>query len=117
MIVKIYPSKVSGEIKAPQSKSIAIRLIFLSLFTKIKLKNLTLSEDVIDAITSVKALGVKVKDNYEFIPPEKLEIRENYIKLKGSATTLRILIPIVAAIGGKVTIDAEGSLKKRPIKR
>ncbi|AAK40646.1 3-phosphoshikimate 1-carboxyvinyltransferase [Saccharolobus solfataricus] len=117
MIVKIYPSKISGIIKAPQSKSLAIRLIFLSLFTRVYLHNLVLSEDVIDAIKSVRALGVKVKNNSEFIPPEKLEIKERFIKLKGSATTLRMLIPILAAIGGEVTIDADESLRRRPLNR
>ncbi|QGA54894.1 3-phosphoshikimate 1-carboxyvinyltransferase [Sulfolobus sp. E5-1-F] len=117
MIVKIYPSKINGIIKAPQSKSLAIRLIFLSLFTRIHFHSLVLSEDVIDAINSVRALGVEVKNNSEFIPPEKLEIKKKFIKLKGSGTTLRMLIPIVAAIGGEVTIDAEESLRRRPLKR
>ncbi|WP_338600112.1 3-phosphoshikimate 1-carboxyvinyltransferase [Sulfolobus tengchongensis] len=117
MIVRIYPSKISGMIKAPQSKSVAIRLIFLSLFTRLRLRNLILSEDVVDAINSVRALGVEVKDNSEFIPPKHLEIKEKYIKLKGSGTTLRMLIPIIAAIGGEVIIDAEESLRKRPVRR
>ncbi|TRM86984.1 3-phosphoshikimate 1-carboxyvinyltransferase [Sulfolobus sp. E3] len=117
MIAKIYPSKITGTIKAPQSKSIAIRLIFLSLFTKVKLKDLVLSEDVSDAINAVKALGVNVNNDFEFIPPKSLEIKEKYIKLKGSATTLRMLIPIISAVGGEVIIDADEPLRRRPIKR
>jgi len=117
LIARIYPSKIAGTIKAPQSKSIAIRLIFLSLFTRVKLKELVLSEDVSDAINAVKALGVNVNNNFEFIPPKNLEIKEKYVKLKGSATTLRMLIPIISAVGGEIIIDADEPLKKRPIKR
>ncbi|MDT7861508.1 MAG: 3-phosphoshikimate 1-carboxyvinyltransferase [Saccharolobus sp.] len=117
MIVKVHPSKASGVIRAPQSKSIAIRLIFLSLFTKVKLNNLLLSDDVIDAISAVKTLGVKVENESTFIPPDKLEVKEKYIRLKGSGTVLRTLIPIIAAIGGEVVIDGSESLRKRPIRR
>ncbi|AWR97642.1 3-phosphoshikimate 1-carboxyvinyltransferase [Acidianus sulfidivorans JP7] len=95
----IDKSIISGKIKAPESKSQGIRLIFLSLLTKIKLYNYTPSDDIKMAINAVNSIRSKA----------------NYIYVGGSATTLRILIPIVAALKLKVTIDGDESLRKRPI--
>lgn len=92
-------SKVEGRIKAPQSKSLGIRLIFLSLLTRVKLYNYTLSDDIKAALNAVEAI----------------KNRKDYVYVGGSGTTLRMLIPIVAALKLKITIDGDESLKKRPI--
>lgn len=118
MIVKGLPSRIEGVIRAPQSKSIAIRTIFLSLFNNVKIRNLSISEDVNDALNTVKILGVKVEKEgnmYILTPPEQLESVKGTIFLKGSATTLRFLISIIGIIGGDVEILGGESLKRRPL--
>ncbi|ARM76348.1 3-phosphoshikimate 1-carboxyvinyltransferase [Acidianus manzaensis] len=95
----IDKSNIEGKVKAPQSKSQGIRLIFLSLLTKIKLYNYTPSDDIKMALNAVDAIRSKT----------------DYIYVGGSATTLRMLIPIVVALKMKVTIDGDESLRRRPI--
>lgn len=99
MKAKIDKSVVSGKIKAPQSKSLGIRLIFLSLLTKVLLRNYVISDDIKAAFNAVDA----IKSN------------RSYVYVGGSATTLRILIPIVAALKRKITIDGDESLRRRPL--
>ncbi|BCU67175.1 3-phosphoshikimate 1-carboxyvinyltransferase [Sulfolobales archaeon HS-7] len=100
MIAEINPSIIQGSIKAPQSKSIAIRLILASVLTDIKLENLALSNDVLDALDAVNYIKGGCK---------------GILKLRGSATTLRMIIPIMGAFGCQGIIDGESQLKSRPL--
>ncbi len=106
MEAHISPSLISGRIKAPQSKSIAIRLLFASLLGDISLVNLEGSEDVqaaINAISSVKnAMGI------EGSPSGALNVR-------GSGTTLRMLLPILGFLGMECTLSGDQTLEKRPL--
>lgn len=115
MKVVIEPSRVSGAIRAPQSKSYAIRYIFLSLLTDVELFNLVEASDVIDAINAVSIFGVKRVGRY-FIKPPKLSLKSDKVFIKGSATVLRMLIPIAAVVGGRLYIDGGETLRKRPLK-
>ncbi len=101
MKAKISSSLIQGKIKAPQSKSLGIRLIFLSLLTKVNL-NITqeLSDDLLVAKNAVNAL----KED------------KDYVYLGGSGTTLRMLIPIVLALGKRIKMDGDETLRKRPLK-
>jgi 3-phosphoshikimate 1-carboxyvinyltransferase len=110
----IKRSTISGSIAAPQSKSYAIRLIFLSLLTDISIENLIISEDVLDALNAISVFNVNFNDNRFYRPPI-LKLYRDYIYFKGSATVLRMFIPIVAVIGGKITIDGSESLRRRPL--
>ena len=113
MLVEIKPSKIEGKIKAPQSKSYGIRLVFYSILKESKLDNLIYSDDVKVAIDTVKALGVSVYGSL-FKKEKELKV-PSYLYFGGSATTLRMAIPIIAVIGGDVLIDGDESLRKRPL--
>lgn len=119
MKVVIEKSKIAGETEAPPSKSQAIRLIFASLLTPIELDELPQSDDIKDALDAVTILGVRIerKEGERLIPPDKVGLRDSFIKFRGSATTLRFFVPIVASIGGKITVNADPPLKSRPIRR
>ncbi|EZQ06965.1 3-phosphoshikimate 1-carboxyvinyltransferase [Candidatus Acidianus copahuensis] len=99
MKVKVHPSLIEGKIKAPPSKSIGIRLIFLSLLTKVNIKIENPSDDIKVALEAVNAI----------------KQGRDYIYLGGSATALRMLIPIVSALGKKVTLDGDETLRRRPL--
>ncbi|WCM34181.1 3-phosphoshikimate 1-carboxyvinyltransferase [Sulfolobus acidocaldarius DSM 639] len=105
---------MSGIIKAPQSKSLAIRLILYSLLSNVILNNLSLSEDTKVAIDVVKDIGVNVSDNLSLKKGEKLRVPQ-YLNFGGSATTLRMMIPILSVLGGEVVLDGNESLRRRPI--
>ena len=113
MLVEIKQSKIEGKIKAPQSKSYGIRLILYSILKESKLENLVYSEDVKVAIDVVKSLGVSVSIS-QFKREKELKV-PSYLYFGGSATTLRITIPIISVIGGEVLIDGDESLRKRPL--
>ncbi len=113
MRIGIERSVIRGFIRAPQSKSYAIRLIFSSLITSVSLYNLTYSDDVRAAIRAVEAFGV-VHEGGTFRRSE-LKIVRSYVNVGGSATVLRFLIPIVSVVGSRITIDGDETLRKRPI--
>ena len=113
MLVEIKPSKIEGKIKAPQSKSYGIRLILYSILKESRLGNLVYSDDVKVAIDVVKALGITVSGSM-FKREKELKVPP-YLYFGGSATTLRMTIPIIAVLGGEVIIDGDESLRKRPL--
>ena len=114
LIAKITPSRISGVVDAPQSKSLAIRLLFSSLLGKIELHNLHMSDDVTAAISAVEALGVnRTGDLWQF-NREGIS-GKNRIYLGGSGTTLRMLLPILAYKGVDITVDGDDTLRKRPL--
>ncbi len=114
LIAKITPSRISGVVDAPQSKSLAIRLLFSSLLGKIELHNLHMSDDVTAAISAVEALGVnRTGDIWQF-NREGIS-GKNSIYLGGSGTTLRMLLPILAYKGVDITVDGDDTLRKRPL--
>ncbi|MCS7110671.1 MAG: hypothetical protein N3D82_00900 [Ignisphaera sp.] len=114
MKVTLKKSRIRGSIAAPQSKSWAIRLLFLSILTDVELHDLTLSEDVLDAIDAVKVFGVAA-DGRRFYRPSELRLHKDYIYFRGSATVLRMFIPIAAVVGGRITIDGSENLRRRPL--
>lgn len=118
MKVRIKPSKITGVIEAPQSKSYAIRYIMSSIIAPIELYNLVLSQDVSAAIEAVKALNMKLEvedGGIKLYRDGQVKIIKDYLYLGGSATTLRMFIPIAAVIGGRITIDGDHTLRRRPI--
>ncbi|MEM0438529.1 MAG: 3-phosphoshikimate 1-carboxyvinyltransferase [Sulfolobales archaeon] len=114
MKVRVERSIITGAVRAPRSKSHAIRLIFASLLSPVEIIDLPRSDDVDAAIRAVKALGVSVNNNI-FGLVGNASIKNENIYLGGSATSLRILIPVIAVIGGKVNIDGDHSLRRRPL--
>jgi len=114
MRIRIESSTISGSIRAPRSKSHAIRLVFSSLISPVEIEDLPHSEDVAASIRAVEALGVRVRGSrfeMDGIP----SIRVERIYVGGSATTLRMLIPIVSVIGGRIYIEGDQTLRRRPL--
>jgi|BEDMetMinimDraft_1075159.scaffolds.fasta_scaffold00103_14 3-phosphoshikimate 1-carboxyvinyltransferase len=113
-MVKLNRSKVSGTIRAPPSKPIALRLIFSSIFTYVNLQDLQSSDDVDTSLRVVEALGVS-REGTHLKPPVKPKLRLDYLNLGGSGTSLRFLIPIFSILGGRLTIDGDETLRRRPL--
>ena len=112
MEVSVGPSRVEGRVEAPPSKSWGIRTIFYSLIDRVTLSEVPNSDDIAAAINAVKALGVKVEDgNFEFEEPSS----RGYAFVGGSATTLRILLPVAMVLGVELEVDGDESLRRRPL--
>jgi 3-phosphoshikimate 1-carboxyvinyltransferase len=112
MEVSVGPSRVEGRVEAPPSKSWGIRTIFYSLINRVTLSEVPNSDDIAAAINAVKALGVKVEDGrFEFEEPSS----RGYAFVGGSATTLRMLLPVAMVLGVELEVDGDESLRRRPL--
>ncbi|MPM42892.1 3-phosphoshikimate 1-carboxyvinyltransferase [bioreactor metagenome] len=121
--LKIYPSKLKGELKIPPSKSMAHRaIICAALSDKLcRVDNIDYSDDIIATIEAMKSLGAiitKHEDYVEVIGVYKdiQDTRKNkVIDCNESGSTLRFLVPISLLFGGSSRFIGKGNLGKRPL--
>lgn len=106
MKVKILPSKTSGEVSAPPSKSFAHRYLIGSVLSRGKcvVKNIADSDDISATLSCIEQLGGSVtKDGniVTVIPTNEKQIENAVFDCKESGSTLRFFIPVVLATGAK----------------
>ena len=106
MKVKILPSKTSGEVSAPPSKSFAHRYLIGSVLSRGKcvIKNAKDSDDISATLSCIEQLGGSVtKDGniVTVIPTNEKQIENAVFDCKESGSTLRFFIPVVLATGAK----------------
>lgn len=122
MKVKILPSKTSGEVSAPPSKSFAHRYLIGSVLScgKCVIKNIADSDDISATLSCIEQLGGSVtKDGniVTVIPTAKSQIENAVFDCKESGSTLRFFIPVVLATGAKnCTFSGSERLLARGIK-
>lgn len=125
--VKIYPSKLKGEIKIPPSKSLSHRaIISASLSNGVsEIDNLIFSDDIKATLDGMRSLGTNVV-SIESESHEKtycVTLRGNsevkafndQIDCKESGSTLRFLIPFAGLTGDEMTFTGRGKLVERPL--
>lgn len=119
MIVKIQPSKVSGNVHAPASKSSMQRACAAALVRKGEsiIRNPGKSNDDIASLNVIQTLGAEVT-----ITNEQLIINSEGVKPISSSVNngeaglgIRMFTPIVALSNEEITINGEGSLLTRPM--
>ena len=120
MDIKIMPSKASGEITAPPSKSMAHRaLIFGAFSEKSVIKNVAFSKDIEATIGCLKSLGAKIDINGNTVTVGGLVIKnipENAVlDCFESGSTLRFFLPLCMAAGKSVTLKGAKRLFERPL--
>lgn len=106
MKVKILPSKTSGEVSAPPSKSFAHRYLIGSVLSRGKcvIKKIADSDDISATLSCIEQLGGSVtKDGntVTVIPTKEKQIENAVFDCKESGSTLRFFIPVVLATGAK----------------
>lgn len=106
MKVKILPSKTSGEVSAPPSKSFAHRYLIGSVLSRGKcvIKNIADSDDISATLSCIEQLGGSVtKDGniVTVIPTKEKQIENAVFDCKESGSTLRFFIPVALATGAK----------------
>lgn len=123
MKVTVKASKLQGEIEAIASKSVAHRyLIAASLSDRESFVAChSVSEDILATIECLRAMGAKIegKDNgFYIVPIDKERVDDSIRRLpcNESGSTIRFLIPVVAALSMKAEFVRQGSLKNRPLK-
>lgn len=123
--IKITPSKLSGEITIPPSKSMAHRAIICASLSSESstISNIDFSEDIIATIDGMRALGadIKIEESTLYISGKNLldnsaQIKEiKNIFCNESGSTLRFLVPISLINENRVRFTGKGNLGKRPL--
>ncbi len=123
MKVEIDPSEISGKMDAPKSKSLTIRMMLASIFSDISIRGVERSADVLWALEALKNFGVEAEVK-PFPMPYGLNLtlrrprsipRKVSVYAGGSATLVRMLAPMAAALGVEATFDGDLSLRRRPM--
>ena len=119
MIKTVHPSKVTGTIIAPSSKSLTQRAIAAALLAQgtTVINNPSFCNDSLAAMEIAKRLGADVTkgDDYIKITGSLKPLTDITLNCGESGLALRMFSPIAALLSGKCTINGEGSLVKRPV--
>ena len=124
---KIYPNKLSGEVKIPPSKSMAHRAVICAALGDgmSKVTNIDYSDDIIATIEAMSSLGAKITQKEDYLEVYGIKCTENIkfnevksertIDCNESGSTLRFLVPIAALFEGVNRFVGRGNLGKRPL--
>lgn len=120
MIATFQPSRLSGSIDAPPSKSMAHRaLIGAALSGEIGvLSGIDYSEDILATIDCLRALGATVTTEGDCVtvdPQGFMQVEHPVLECRESGSTLRFFIPLVLCLGKPVTLRGSERLLQRPL--
>jgi 3-phosphoshikimate 1-carboxyvinyltransferase len=114
----VIPSRVSGSIKAPSSKSMTQRAIAAALLAdgeSVIIKP-SYCDDSLAAMSIAAGLGANViPDSGELRIRGSSEIKENKLNCGESGLAIRMFSPIASLFPSEVVLTGSGSLKKRPM--
>ncbi|MBE6531653.1 MAG: 3-phosphoshikimate 1-carboxyvinyltransferase [Ruminococcaceae bacterium] len=119
MKVTLTPSAPRGKIKAIASKSAAHRLLICAAFADrpTELVCEEINEDISATVRCLNALGAKIsrKDNLFIVLPVKNLRQSPTLDCGESGSTMRFLVPVVAALGCGASFKMSGRLPSRPL--
>ena len=119
MKVSIQPSTIRGTLTAVASKSAMQRALAAALLYKGKtiIRNAGYSNDDRASIEIIEALGalVEMEDDKLEIDSTGVEPIARDVNCRESGLAIRMFTPVIALCDKKITINGEGSLKKRPM--
>lgn len=122
MEVKITPSKLSGTINIPPSKSYSHRAIICGALGEgiSNIHNIDFSDDIKTTIRLAENMGaeISIHGNSLLIKGNsgKINIKDPNIQCNESGSSIRFIIPILLASDNcYAIIDGKGKLKERPL--
>ena len=117
--ITIIPSKLSGKVVAPPSKSYAHRILISAFIRgeKTTIKNIGSSKDVLATISALTSMGAKFEmgDNSVTLLGVSIPTQKVIVDCNESGSTLRFLLPVAAALGINAKFTGKGRLLERPI--
>ncbi len=117
MKVKISNTKLEGIVQIPPSKSDGQRALLCAGLAsgESKIRNLGTSNDELQMLETIKAIGAKVTNNGNvfMISGTDRERFDGSLFCGESGLGLRLTVPVISTFSGIKIIDGEGSLKKR----
>ena len=121
----IEPARLSGSVEAPSSKSEAHRLLICAALASgtTNVDCTTTSDDIDATISCLEALGAGVARTRRGFRVTPVPVADGPASGRGAAeldcgesgSTLRFLLPVVAALGRGASITAHGRLPQRPL--
>ena len=121
MIAKISPSKISGCVKAPPSKSMAHRYIICASLAegKSRIDNIAYSEDIKATLDCIEALGAKIHRGEGYVEIDGTDTLKatpsGILGVRESGSTLRFMIPVALLSGNKTEFCGSTRLFERPL--
>jgi len=117
--LKIQRSTFNGTLSAPPSKSFSHRAIICGALSgsKCNISPMLFSEDIFATTYAMREIGANINICENMLEIESFKPNNNttIIDCRDSGSTLRFLIPIVAALGLNAVFKRSLSLAKRPI--
>ena len=118
MNAEVTCDKVSGIIDAIPSKSVAHRLLIgAALSTQPTVIDCrSVNDDILATVNCLKSIGAEINytgGTFHVIPSKNS--KSNILDCNESGTTLRLLLPVVCAIGGEWQFIMRGRLSRRPL--
>lgn len=119
MNLRLFPATLSGRIKAIASKSVAHRLLICAAFADRPTDILCeeTNRDITATAACLSSLGATVErvgSRYRVTPLQSLPAHAT-LPCGESGSTLRFLVPVVAALGIRASFQMEGRLPDRPL--
>lgn len=120
-LLKVRPSKLSGEVTAPPSKSYTHRAFAIALLADgvSRISAPLISHDTLATIEAAKALGAKITQEQNvwkvYGTGGRLRPTRREIDAKNSGTTMRFFSAISALSPQQIKITGDESLAKRPM--
>ena len=128
MNVTVQPGQLTGEVEAPSSKSEAHRLLICAAFAPgtTDIDCTTSSDDIDATVSCLEALGARVtrtRRGFRVRPVPGTSASDNLpeaargavLDCGESGSTLRFLLPVVAALGCGARLVGHGRLPERPL--
>lgn len=123
--VKIYPSKLKGDVCIPSSKSMGHREIICAGLTRglSVVHNVSMSKDIAATLRCLRAMGVSIEEipetterlSLRIMGVEKLQAVTAGADCGESGSTLRFFIPLAATLDQPFTFTGRGKLVERPL--
>ncbi len=125
--VSITPSKLSGDVMAPPSKSMSHRAVICAGLSERPsiLDNIALSDDIIATLEAMKQFGAEItqltNSSLRIVNPSvqtrisyKSATKETVIDCNESGSTARFLMPLFHLLDGPVVYKGSNRLSQRP---
>lgn len=119
MDITIHPRKLSGKLNIIPSKSQAHRLLICAAFSdgESKLICNAVNQDIEATADCLRALGADIRRTqygYDITPADTIP-GTAVLNCRESGSTLRFMLPVVAALGVDAIFQMEGRLPYRPL--
>ena len=120
MNIRIFPSRASGSVSAPPSKSMAHRLLICAALAdgKSRISGVSDCEDVQATIDCLSTLGAQFQIENDTVVVQGINFAErsnSALHCRESGSTMRFLLPLCLLSDKRITLEGAPSLLRRPM--